>query len=213
MSNAVICPLCKNGANTVYHKGKQGLFYRCNTCGIIHKATTDYPSKVSEKARYLTHNNDVTDTRYQNFVSPIVNSVVTDFPPTAKGLDFGAGTGPVITKMLSGKGYAVTLYDTFFHPNKQALQHSYNFIVCCEVMEHFHHPNKEFLLLKKLLKPRGKLYCMTELFSSEINFGKWYYKNDETHVVFYSEKTTKWMQRFFNFSEVKIDGRLIVFTA
>ena len=54
---------------------------------------------------------------------------------------------------------------------------------------------------------------MTELFSSEINFKEWYYKNDETHVVFYSEKTIKWIQQTFNFSEVKMDGRLIVFSA
>mgnify|MGYP003664122103 FL=1 len=54
---------------------------------------------------------------------------------------------------------------------------------------------------------------MTDLFSTTTNFENWNYKNDKTHVVFYSETTLKWIQQTFNFSEVKIDGRLIVFTS
>jgi len=213
MPKTLNCPLCSNSDNTVYYNGDEGLFYRCNTCNLIHKDSNQYPSTTAEKERYLTHNNDVTDIRYQNFVLPIVEAVKTDFSANTKGLDFGAGTGPVITKMLQEKGYSLTLYDTFFHPNQEALQQSYDFIVCCEVIEHFHQPNEEFLLLKKLVEPKGKLYCMTELFSETIDFKNWYYKNDETHVVFYSEETFKWIQEIFNFSEVKIDGRLIVFSA
>ena len=213
MPNHPICPLCKLNDNFEYYNGNEGIFYRCNTCDLVFKASIHYPSQKTEKERYLTHNNDITDIGYQNFVSPIVEAVATDFPTNALGLDFGAGTGPVITKMLSDKGYSLTLYDTFFHPNREALKLSYNFIVCCEVMEHFHNPDKEFSLLKGLLKPNGKLYCMTDLFSTTTNFENWNYKNDKTHVVFYSETTLKWIQQTFNFSEVKIDGRLIVFTS
>lgn len=212
MPNSLICPLCSNNTNHVYYNGNEGLFYRCKDCDLIHKSSDQLPSTTVEKERYLTHNNDVTDIRYQNFVSPIVEAVKRDFLPKTRGLDFGAGTGPVITKMLSEKGYALTLYDTFFHSNNKPLQQSYDFIVCCEVMEHFHHPHEDFLLLKKLLKPKGKLYCMTEIYSEAIDFKTWYYKNDETHVVFYSKKTINWIQQTFNFSEAKIDGRLITFS-
>ncbi|RFN57758.1 class I SAM-dependent methyltransferase [Marixanthomonas ophiurae] len=213
MPNRPICPLCKLNDNIKYYNGKEGLFYRCNTCDLVYKASTHYPSQKNEKERYLTHNNDITDIGYQNFVSPIVNAVATDFSTNALGLDFGAGTGPVITKMLSDKGYSLTLYDTFFHPDREVLKLPYDYIVCCEVMEHFHNPDKEFLLLKSLLKPNGKLYCMTDLFSIKTNFENWHYKNDKTHVVFYSETTLKWIQQSFNFTDVEIDGRLIVFTS
>jgi 2-polyprenyl-3-methyl-5-hydroxy-6-metoxy-1,4-benzoquinol methylase len=171
-----------------------------------------YVSKTEEKDRYLTHNNDVNDPRYQNFVSPLFTTVNSDFPKTAKGLDFGAGTGPVIAKMLSEKGYSVALYDPFFHPNTEVLEKQYDFIVCCEVMEHFHNPNKEFKLLERLLAPKGKLYCMTDLVPKNIKFSDWYYKNDNTHVVFYSERNLQWIQRHFGFSKLEVNSRLIVFT-
>ena len=207
------CPLCHTSNNHIFYSDENFEVFQCNYCSLLYKNPDQFLTEKEEKNRYLNHNNDVDDKGYQSFVSPIVKAVDQDFPVTAEGLDFGAGTGPVITEMLSEKGYSLTLYDTFFHSNKKALQQSYDFIVCCEVMEHFHHPDEEFILLKKLLKPEGKMYCMTELFSSEINFKEWYYKNDETHVVFYSEKTIKWIQQTFNFSEVKMEGRLIIFSA
>ncbi|HBY67411.1 MAG TPA: methyltransferase [Flavobacteriaceae bacterium] len=207
------CPLCHTNNNHIFYSDENFEVFQCNYCSLLYKTPDQFLTGKEEKYRYLNHNNDVDDKGYQGFVSPIVDAVDQDFPVTAEGLDFGAGTGPVITEMLSEKGYSLTLYDTFFHSNKKALQQSYDFIVCCEVMEHFHHPDEEFILLKKLLKPKGKLYCMTELFSSEINFKEWYYKNDETHVVFYSEQTIKWIQKTFNFSEVKMEGRLIIFSA
>ena len=70
---------------------------------------------------------------------------------------------------------------------------------------------KEFELLKSLLKPNGKLYCMTDLFSDTIDFEKWYYKNDETHVFFYQSETFQWIKELLNFSKVTVINRLIIF--
>ena len=206
------CPLCNTSNDATFYQKDKVAFFQCSSCNLIYKDPTSFPTEKKEKERYLLHNNDPNDPAYQQFVSPIVEAVLKDFSPKSNGLDFGAGTGPVISEMLSKKGYSTTLYDTFFHPYQNALKHHYNFIICCEVIEHFHHPNEEFLLLKRLLKPKGKLYCMTELFRSDIQFEEWHYKNDETHVIFYTEETLKWIQRTFTFSEVKIDGRLIVFS-
>jgi Methyltransferase domain len=61
-------------------------------------------------------------------------------------------------------------------------------------MEHLHDPLKEFGLLKSLLKPQGKLYCMTHLYDESIDFAKWYYKNDKTHVCIYQKETVKFLQ-------------------
>jgi len=98
-----------------------------------------------------------------------------------------------------------------FHSSPTLLKETYNYIACCEVIEHFYNPKKEFALLKKLLKPNGKLYLMTALFDKTIDFHTWYYKNDPTHVFIYQEKTINWIKNEFDFSAVTIKGRLITF--
>lgn len=173
----------------------------------------DRPSKHEEKLRYELHNNDIYDPRYRKFVSPIVNSVVNQYPDTSRGLDFGAGTGPVISKMLGDLGYSINLYDPFFHNDKDVLNSKYDFIVCCEVIEHFHQPAREFGLLRSLLEKGGSLICMTEILQEETEFESWYYKNDETHVIFYQERTLEWIKNNFSFSDLLIDGRLVVLKA
>ena len=170
------------------------------------------PDPVSEKSRYEEHINDVNDLGYQNFVLPITSSVLKDFSPTDKGLDFGAGTGPVISKILADNNYSIVQYDIFFHNYPDLLKTKYNYIVCCEVIEHFYHPKKEFELLLNLLQPNGKLFCMTDLYNENIDFHKWYYKNDQTHVFIYHKNTIEWIQKEIGFSDITIDGRLITFS-
>ena len=143
--------------------------------------------------RYRQHNNDVEDPRYRNFVRPLVNLIVSNHTPPEKGLDFGAGPGPVITRMLNDRGFQVALYDPFFHPDMRVLQDRYDFIVSCEVIEHFYDPRASFELLKSLLGPNGVLYCRTTLVSDDTDFPRWHYRHEDTHVFFYHEKTIAWI--------------------
>ncbi|HQX04654.1 MAG TPA: class I SAM-dependent methyltransferase [Flavobacterium sp.] len=204
------CPLCNHPSNHFYSQ-KSREFYFCTKCFSVFLDDKNYISETEERKHYEMHNNDVNDIRYQSFVSPIVDSILNDFKKTDKGLDFGSGTGPVITKMLRDNDYDIQEYDPFFADNSETLKQKYDYIACCEVIEHFHHPKKEFELLFNLLKPGGKLYCKTDLFSESKNFDSWGYKNDPTHVFFYHPKTMTWIQENIGFSNVKIDGRLIVF--
>jgi len=206
------CPLCNNSKTEAYCTIREIHYLICNNCELVFLSPSHYLSHEKEKERYATHNNDVEDINYQNFVSPIVNSVLKDFSANSHGLDFGAGSGPVITEMLRRKSFTLSLYDPFFHPDKSVLNSTYDFIVCCEVMEHFQQPAKEFRLLQKQLNKGGKLYCMTVLLPKHGEFKDWYYKNDPTHVVFYSEKNLNWIKDNMGFEDVKVDGRLIVFT-
>jgi ubiquinone/menaquinone biosynthesis C-methylase UbiE len=105
----------------------------------------------------------------------------------------------------------MSLWDPFFHSDESVLNNRYDFIVCCETIEHFYNPLEEFELMITLLKPGGKLCCMSELLPKDMSFNDWYYKNDPTHVIFYSEENLKWIKENVGFSEVRIDGRLIVF--
>lgn len=207
------CILCNTHLSEPIHSEKEHRFFECKNCGSVLRGRETFPDDKAEIERYTTHNNDVNDPRYQAFVSPITTAVQSDFSfENTLGLDFGAGTGPVITKVLNNNGYHLNLYDPFFHPDISVLNEKYDFIVCCEVIEHFHQPLKEFQLLKSLLKPNGKLYCMTDIYSQVIDFSKWYYKNDPTHVIFYTEKSLQWIQKEMGFNKLAIDRRLIVFS-
>jgi SAM-dependent methyltransferase len=186
-------------------------YFHCPTCFAICMHPKDFPNWEEEKTRYKTHNNDVFDPNYQNFVGPIVNSILSGYSRSHKGLDFGSGTGPVITKLLRDKKYAISTYDPFFDPSMEKLNQVFDYIACCEVIEHFHHPQREFQLLSSLLKRGGHLYCMTEIYDDSIDFENWYYKNDFTHVIFYHAKTLEWIKAHFNFSKVVVRGRLIIF--
>lgn len=204
------CPLCF-GKGTVFYEYKNQLFSQCTICSGIFMDKNLRPTVLEEKGRYEEHINDVENIGYQKFVSPITSAILTDFSPSDKGLDFGAGTGPVISKILNDNNYQIVQYDPFFHNYPDLLNDKYNYIACCEVIEHFYHPKKEFELLKRLLKPNGKLFCMTDLWDISIDFHKWYYKNDQTHVFIYHKDTIQWIQKEIGFSKVTINGRLVTF--
>lgn len=204
------CPLCITIANHFYNY-KSREYYFCTSCFSVFLDHKNYLSEEEEEKHYKQHNNDVFDLGYQQFASPIVNAIKKDFLPTHQGLDFGSGTNSVIVKLLRDDFYQITEFDPYFSNNLAVLENKYDYIACCEVIEHFYHPKKEFEKLYDLLLPNGKLYCMTELFKETKNFDSWYYKNDHTHVFFYHEKTIAWIAEKIGFSTYSIDGRLIVF--
>jgi SAM-dependent methyltransferase len=201
------CPLCRNSGETV--SGTE--FYLCGECWGFYRHFRHRPDMDEEKARYKTHNNDVHDPRYQRFVSPIVSAVLRDFTPSHSGLDFGAGTGPVISKLLREQGFNIVQYDPFFHNHPALLEDTYDYIVCCEVVEHFYIPEREFALLKRLLKPQGRLYCMTALFAPGMEFRDWHYIRDSTHAFIYQSATMEWIRQKYHFSLCDIQDRLVTF--
>ena len=210
------CPLCDNNTdNILFDKYTRRKFYKCNNCKALFADKDSIPNLDEEKTRYKEHINDVEDINYQKFVSPITNGIMNNFTTNHLGLDFGAGPGPVISKILTDNNYQIKQYDPFFSnfPELLVEEKKYDYIACCEVIEHFHDPKKEFKLLKSLLKENGKLYCMTELYNEETTkFKNWYYMNDKTHVFIYHRDTIHWITKEFGFSEVSIDGKLIVFS-
>ncbi|WP_440707495.1 class I SAM-dependent methyltransferase [Gracilimonas sp. BCB1] len=208
----MLCTLCSSETEPFYHyENEDRKYHRCTYCRAVLMDTEDYPTPEEEIFRYESHDNDVEDPRYQEFVSPLVEKITEKFPPDSLGLDFGSGTGPVITKMLTDQGYSVNTFDPFFDNNPSVLDLNYDYIVSCEVMEHFHHPHKEFTKLRNMLKPGGGLFLKTDIYTDDIDFHSWYYKSDETHVIFYHPDTLTWMKSEFGFGRLDIDGRHITF--
>ena len=209
MKSAISCILCGSEAKP-FAQAHGRHYFSCSTCQAIVLDPEQYVSRDDEIYRYETHNNDVDDPRYQNFVMPLVDAVEEYYEPDNHGLDYGSGTGPVAAQLLRDAGYDVTTYDPYFDKRVSVFQTQYNFIISSEVVEHFYHPAKEFRLLKGLLKPGGHLYCMTLRYADEIEFENWHYIHDETHVIFYREETARWIQRAFGFSDLILKERLII---
>lgn len=204
------CILCNSPA-TFFAEEREKRYYQCKNCEAVVMNTADYVSEAEEQERYEEHNNDVTDPRYQRFVTPVVDAVLRYTQPSDKGLDFGAGTGPVITKLLREQSYEMSLYDPFFWDRPKNLDKKYGFIVCCETMEHFHQPRKEFEQLHDLLEDDGYLFCKTKLYSDDVIFSGWRYAHDQTHVIFYTIKTLEWISENIGFDLLYAGDDVIIF--
>ena len=199
------CQLC-NAKSTIFYKDE---FYKCSCCKAIFRPKEKLLDNEKEKQRYDSHTNDANDLGYQNFVKPITNSILNEFKSADIGLDFGCGKDSPIVKILEENSYKIAKYDIFFYDDKKILEQKYDYIACCEVIEHFYTPKKEFELLKSLLKDSGVLYLMTGIYSDEMDFSKWWYKNDLTHVFIYTKETLYWIKKEFGFKDIKIEKNFI----
>lgn len=185
-------------------------YYNCVICRAWVKDNTLYLTPEEEKQRYQTHNNDINDPRYRKFTSPISNFILENFANYHQGLDFGSGTGPVISGVLRDEGYKVVQYDPFFANDPKLLEKQYDYIFACEVVEHFYDPAKEFEKLFAMLKTGGKLILMTHLYDDSIDFKTWYYRKDPTHVFIFRRETFEYISERFGFDSLEIKERLVV---
>jgi len=205
------CPLCDKQGILFFQDDKH-TFHECTDCKGIFRDRQQLLNLNAERERYLHHKSDINDSGYYKFVSPLIKEVKNNFSKGNSGLDYGCGHTPVLSEHLTREHYKMAVYDPVFSSEASVLKKKYNFIVCCEVMEHFYDPSFEFKQLYELLLPNGKLICKTHLYENKIAFEEWYYKNDPSHVFIYQVKTLIWIKNHFRFDDVKIDGRLITFS-
>lgn len=200
------CILCETQSKLIFND----THYRCPNCLAYFKDPSLYLQGLAEKDIYDKHKNDENDVRYQDFLSPITNSVMDEISKSSLGLDFGCGTSSAIMKVLNDNGYECLGYDIFYKNDIELLNKKYDYITSSEVIEHFYNPNKEFVLLKSMLKPNGALYLMTDVFDeTKKEFDTWYYKNDPTHVFMYQKYTFEIIKEIYGFSRVETENRLI----
>ena len=105
----------------------------------------------------------------------------------------------------------MSLYDPFYADESELLQQSYDFITCTEVVEHFRQPQLMFEQVFGLLKPHGFLGIMTKRVIDVAAFSRWHYKNDPTHICFYSEATLKWLAAKYQLQMELIDKDVAIF--
>ena len=195
MLGEIYCPLCAGVEITAYFSDRNRPYLYCSTCGLVFVPPEGYLSRGAEKAEYELHQNKVDDPGYRAFLSRLLCPLVERLPSGAHGLDFGCGPGPALAHMLREMGFEVSLYDSFFVPDESTLDAQYDFICATEVVEHLHRPAQELERLWSLLRPGGWMGVMTKLVLDRTAFARWHYKNDPTHVCFFSVDTWCWWAR------------------
>ncbi len=199
------CTLCNSILSNEIDKN----YYNCDTCNAIVMSEELYLTAEQEKEIYKAHVNDVNDIRYQKFTAPITNFVLENFTTKHKGLDFGSGTGPVISSELKKKDFNIVQYDPFFAPHPELLNNKYDYIASCEVFEHFYNPKVEIERLIALLNDNGCLLIMTILYHKDIDFKNWSYRKDPTHVFIYRKETIEYIAQKYNLEIEAITDRFI----
>ena len=212
MSNnySTTCPLCNTNQKLVFLSDAEREYYRCSCCDLIFVPREYHLSEIDQRARYDSHNNDPGDLRYRNFFKQLLVPLLAILPSNSYGLDFGSGPGPTLSLMLEECGHNVDLYDKFYAQNDAVFQNRYDFITTTEVVEHLPNPLKDLEALVKILQKGGILAIMTEIVSPQLDFTNWYYKNDPSHVCFYSEKTFFYLANLLGLEIVTLSERVII---
>lgn len=193
------CVLCAS-ENVEPLQSTPGEYFHCLVCDLRYLHPRARLSPAEERVRYDLHNNDPNDSRYLDFLRPLLVALEAQVPAGASGLDFGCGPAPVLADMFRTRGFKVETYDPFFQPQPPAVDAQYDFISSSEAAEHFYDPLREFTRLHAWLKPGGWLGIMTAMVEPQIDFANWYYRRDPTHVVFYSRATFQWLAGHLGFA-------------
>ena len=205
------CPLCNSNLTESFYIDSYRQYLKCSICDFVFVPKIYHLSEKDERVRYDTHNNDPEDDRYRNFLSQLLNPLQEMIPKNASGLDFGSGPGPTLSLMLEERGYSVDLYDKFYARNDTVFDRQYDFITASEVVEHLRQPLVELSRLMGLLKYDGVLSIMTQILTPQIDFEQWYYKNDPSHVGFFSEKALNYLSQKWQAELYVISERVVIF--
>ncbi|WP_318488449.1 class I SAM-dependent methyltransferase [Photobacterium leiognathi] len=191
-----LCPLCHSEQHVLFAEDKNRSYFRCQQCALIFADPNAQLTPEQEKAVYDQHQNNPEDMGYRQFLSRVATPLVERLPANAsEGLDFGSGPGPTLSIMLEEMGYNMAIYDPYFAPDPSVLTRQYDFVTCTEAIEHFYQPAKEWGLLLSMIKLGGWLGLMTKLATDADGFKRWHYKNDPTHVSFFSRDTFRFLAK------------------
>jgi len=187
------CPLCGGTDVVAYHRDVVRDYLNCRTCDLVFVPPGQHLTAADEKARYDRHDNRPDDPRYQRFLDRLFTPLNQRLARNSRGLDFGCGPGPTLSKMFEDAGHSVALYDPYYAPDKSVLSARYDFITLSEVAEHLAEPGPELDALWAGLAPGGWLGIMTKRVRDQAAFSTWHYITDPTHIGYFSETTFQWL--------------------
>lgn len=186
------CPLCQCSRGRLFHRDTRE-FYRCPVCHLVFVPPHQHLPRHEEKSEYDLHQNSPRDPGYRRFLGRLLVPLCDRLPPCSRGLDFGSGPGPTLSVMFEEAGHSMRIYDPFYAPDTAPLRETYDFISSSEVVEHLFHPGPVLDQLWSRLRSGGWLGIMTKRVIDQKAFARWHYKNDRTHVCFFSLESFHWL--------------------
>jgi len=190
--------LCKSTVIRCYYADNRREYLHCRACALIFVPSCYFLSPDDEKKRYDLHQNSSDDPGYRSFLNRLFVPLHRALAPGSRGLDFGSGPEPVLSRMFEEAGHSMTLFDRYYEPAHSTLEHQYDFITASEVVEHLRDPASELEGLWNCLKPGGMLGIMTQPVVEPAAFSTWHYKNDLTHICFFSHASFGWLAGKWN---------------
>lgn len=172
---------------------------------FLHPLERSSSSQLRE--RYLLHRNSIEDKGYCEFLGRVIQAARPFIPAGARGLDYGCGPVPTLSKLCAREGLAVSDYDPLFC--NAPLEPPYDFIFATECFEHFEEPRAEIRRVVELLGNGGVLALMTELWDAETDFARWHYASDLSHVSFFAKETLDYLCRTFGLCQIAGDGQQV----
>ena len=204
------CPLCSAQPCYFFASDKRRTYQQCTICKLVFVVPADRLSAAAERAEYDLHQNSSEDRGYRQFLSRLVLPLQARLQVADKGLDFGCGPGPTLNVMMAEAGWSMDLYDPFYCDNKIVFDRRYDFITATEVIEHIYQPRACLDQLWAMLNAGGTLALMTKLVTDKQAFMNWHYKNDPTHVCFYSQQTCIFLANRWQ-AEVEFVAKDVIF--
>lgn len=208
--SAITCPLCLTAGAEPYAEDQTRRYLRCPRCRLVFVTSDQHLSPEAEKAIYDHHQNSPDDHNYRKFLSRLTKPLTKLIAPQSQGLDFGCGPGPTLSVMMAEQGYQMSVYDLYYADDPQVLKGQYNFITSTEVVEHLASPRQELNRLWAILRPGGYLGLMTKLVTDHSGFAAWHYKNDPTHISFFSKATFDYLAKAWSASVEFIGSDVII---
>lgn len=192
-ATSISCPLCHHTQIDAFYCDKRRDYLSCRDCNLVFVPEHQHLSAAEEKAIYDLHQNHTDDEGYRRFLSRLSTPLTERLAQGATGLDFGCGPASALSVMLQEQGFRMHEYDPLYANQPELLQNRYDFVTCTEVVEHFRNPHTDIHRLFSLLKNGGFLGIMTKRVIDANAFARWHYKNDLTHISFFSISTFKWL--------------------
>lgn len=197
------CKVCDTKTNEILISDFNKEYHVCSKCDCIFLDSKYYLSNEEEKYRYSKHDNHPQNSGYVKMFNDFLSIAVEPFLKEGVALDFGCGHGPVLADILKKRGFVVDVYDYYFYPDWEPVKDKYNLVTTTEVLEHIANPHSVFEVFSEIIKPGGFLALMTLFLPKEKSkFYNWWYPKDETHIVFYNEKTISFLAEKYGFEIV-----------
>jgi SAM-dependent methyltransferase len=203
------CPACSSPAHNYASGADSRAYFLCPACGLAFLDPRQRLSPEAEKERYLLHDNGPSNAGYAAYLSSFIDSFLSPFvAPGARILDYGSGPYPLLSRLLSERGYRATAWDPYFAAAPLGTNARFDAAVAHEVLEHCPRPLESLADIARRLVPGGILSLSTLYRPADAQaFLSWWYREDATHVSFFSRECLSLLCSRAGFSRVMDDGK------